>query len=432
MGNKLIAILVAVMLVVVIVVGIVTRENHDQIAPIDANEPTTPTADADSTVTTLQTLVAKLNAMEKDKAADNERIARLEAQLSHAPQNIDTQHLEQNIIDKTLASLKDMKQSATDVINSSKTSDNSILNLKELDTMFGGSDAAYITNDAVVPFNLSNSKSHYQTIGALKPLDGASIPVLHKSPKEPEPEPNQAPEKKTITPVYTIPQLAMDINAQAITSIIGRIPNVGTVRDAFFFKAISSADVLTANGHNLPHIEGVIWEGTAIGDRTLGCVQGHLDKVSLIFPDGTIATSNVGGRIGYIADEYGQACVRGKLISNAGRLLFARISARALEAAAQAEAAAQTITSETALTGNTKSQVVNRGDYIKAKTAAGGMDELVKFVRDRMSDAFDAIYVEPGIKLQIHLQQQVNFDFDKNGRKLVHTVTRQGKHVFND
>lgn len=60
-----------------------------------------------------------------------------------------------------------------------------------------------------------------------------------------------------------------------MTALLGRVPINGTVTDPYPFKVLIGRDNLTANGIDLPDVEGAIVSGTASGDRTLSCVRGR-------------------------------------------------------------------------------------------------------------------------------------------------------------
>jgi len=454
MGNKLIPIIfVALLCIVVLIVGLSSQSNEAKIPEIDQGEETTGSADADTTVNTLETLVARIEAGETQRTADRALMLELQEQLSQQNASIDliegdqtsfdTSDLESNITAQVLDEIGKLKPNQGG--DGSWGSDFDEFN-GDLDIGNGFSPSHSGTDAGGSSQIISNSSSNMVVLGAVTIQTGPSKSAVSKDrdsvqeyigddSSEIEEDFSLDSDGKTDTasegvPVYTIPQLAMDVSAETLTAVIGRIPNGGEVRDPFYFKVLSSADIITANGHNLPQLEGIIWEGTALGDRTLGCIQGTITKVSLILADGSIAETNVGGSesgsgsnegLGYITDRYGQPCLPGKLISNAGKLLFARVAASAIEAAAGAEAARQETTTQSGTTDSTSTSVTgSRSQYIKAKTASGGLSELVKFTRERMRDTFDAIYAEPGVPVQVHLRQRIEFNFNEKGRRLVH------------
>lgn len=85
-------------------------------------------------------------------------------------------------------------------------------------------------------------------------------------------------------------------------------------------------DNLTANGIQLPDVEGAIVSGTATGDWTLSCVRGDVQSITFVFSDGTVRTvpspakstdgsdnkNRSGGSIGWLSDEHGVPCLAGE------------------------------------------------------------------------------------------------------------------------
>lgn len=72
--------------------------------------------------------------------------------------------------------------------------------------------------------------------------------------------------------------------------MLGRIPINGTVTDPYPFKVLIGKDNLTANGIELPDVEGAIVSGSASGDWTLSCVRGQVNSITFVFADGTVRT----------------------------------------------------------------------------------------------------------------------------------------------
>ena len=163
---------------------------------------------------------------------------------------------------------------------------------------------------------------------------------------------NMARELDTLRPVYTVPRNATLIGSTAMTALVGRVPVRGQVRDPMPFKVITGADNLAANGLTVPGVQGMVWSGTAIGDWTLSCVTGRLDSITFIFDDGTIRTisgddrgGQTGGTnrpLGWISDQQGIPCISGERKTNAPAFLSQRIGVMAVQAAADAAAAAET------------------------------------------------------------------------------------------
>jgi len=235
---------------------------------------------------------------------------------------------------------------------------------------------------------------------------------------------------KPVHPVYTVPRNATLIGSTAMTALVGRVPVRGQVRDPMPFKVITGADNLAANGLTVPGVQGMVWSGTAIGDWTLSCVTGRLDSITFIFDDGTIRTisgddrgGQTGGTnrpLGWISDQQGIPCISGERKTNAPAFLSQRIGVMAVQAAADAAAAAET-TSVVSDTGAATNNVTgDTGTYVLGKTIAGGTDEVAKWLLERQSQSFDAVFVPAGTRLAIHVDRELTIDLDLKGRKLNH------------
>lgn len=240
------------------------------------------------------------------------------------------------------------------------------------------------------------------------------------------------------TPAYTVPRNATLIGSTVMTALIGRIPIQGQVRDPMPFKVITGPDNLAANGLSVPGVQGMIWSGTAVGDWTLSCVTGRLESVTFVFDDGTIRTvssddrsveaSGQGGRdrpLGWVSDVHGVPCISGERKSNAAAFLSQRLGIQAIQAAADAAAAAQT-TSVIGNAGNVTDSVTGDvGRFVLGQTIGGGSEEVAKWLLERQSQSFDAVFVPAGTTVAIHVDRELAIDFDSHGRKLDHALATQ-------
>jgi integrating conjugative element protein (TIGR03752 family) len=236
-------------------------------------------------------------------------------------------------------------------------------------------------------------------------------------------------------PVYTVPRNATLIGSTAMTALVGRVPVQGQVRDPMPFKIITGADNLAANGLTVPGVQGMVWSGTAVGDWTLSCVTGRLDSVTFVFDDGTIRTlssddrqTSSGGTdapLGWISDAQGIPCVSGERKTNAPAFLAQRMGVMALQAAGQAAAAAETTSIIGEAGGITNSVTGDTGTFVLGKTVAGGSDELAKWLLERQSQSFDAVFVPAGTRLAIHVDRELPIDLNPNGRRLQHASAHE-------
>lgn len=249
--------------------------------------------------------------------------------------------------------------------------------------------------------------------------------------------------EEAVKQVYTIPANATLLGSQAMTAIIGRIPNSGAVNDPYPFKVLTGAENLASNGIEIPGLEGMVWQGTAVGDWGLGCVRGSLDQVTFTFEDGTIRTVNfeaarresgvqqsnkLGDSLGWISDERG-ICVEGERITNAAPVLAARTGVAIFDAAAKALSRAETTTTLSQITGAGQEYVT--GDVARYAGFAGlgaGADDLKRWLDQRLNQIFDAVYAPPGQSLAIHTNVEIAIDYDPIGRKVDHEQVATATH----
>lgn len=226
------------------------------------------------------------------------------------------------------------------------------------------------------------------------------------------------------TPFFTINNLATLAGSTAFTAMIGRVPIDGQVADPVPFRVLVGRENLAASGLRVPdEIAAMVFEGVAIGDWTLGCVEGSLRTATFVFEDGTIRTvegvDGQDGRLGYIADKFGTPCIAGERVSNAAGYLAAQVGLAAGAGAAEALSAAQT--AQVLEDGAIASAVV--GDVAKfalGRAASDATAEVQRYLANRLSNTFDAIYVPPGQEIALLIQQEITIDYDPNGRKLDH------------
>jgi integrating conjugative element protein (TIGR03752 family) len=219
----------------------------------------------------------------------------------------------------------------------------------------------------------------------------------------------------------------------AMTALIGRVPVDGTVNDPFPFKVIIGADNLTANGIELPDVAGAIISGTASGDWTLSCVRGLIRSVTFVFHDGTVRTlpSNaaldvegaVSSRtgVGWISDPYGIPCVSGARRSNAVQYLTSQMLITAAAAGAAASINSKSGSNFSYINGGNGDMLGTVGitaNEAAGRILAGGVQEMSKWVDRLYGQAFAAVYVEPGARVAVHIDQPLEIDYENHGRKV--------------
>ncbi|MGS2722120.1 TIGR03752 family integrating conjugative element protein [Porticoccus sp. GXU_MW_L64] len=224
----------------------------------------------------------------------------------------------------------------------------------------------------------------------------------------------------TIEPIYTLPKDATLTDGLALTALIGRIPVEGQTPDPYPIKIYVGKENLLANGQRLPEVEGMIFSGLGIGDWNLSCVSARLMSATFIFEDGAIVTHSSDGQpLGYISDPSGIPCIAGEFVTNAPTFISQRIGLSALGAAGSAYAEAQQQRQSSSLTGNTTSTVV--GDIHKLATGQAvesATAEVSRWLLARQKQSFDAVVVNPGAAVSIHLDQSLALDKNSLARRV--------------
>lgn len=250
--------------------------------------------------------------------------------------------------------------------------------------------------------------------------------------------------QKATVPVFTLPENSTLVGSQAMTALLGRIPIDGKVTDPYPFKVMIGRDNLTANGIELPDVQGAIVSGTATGDWTLSCVRGSITSITFVFTDGTVRTlsspdgQNSGGSqnsgnangnnssIGWLSDDNGIPCISGTRKSNASTYLPTITTLAAAGAAGDAVAENQNTGQTNAYGGVTSTLTGDAGQAVLGKALSGGMRETIDWVKARYGQTFDAIYVPPGQKVALHITRQLAIDYEEKGRKVKYDFSLAG------
>ncbi len=233
---------------------------------------------------------------------------------------------------------------------------------------------------------------------------------------------------------YTLPDLSVLSGGVVATSLVGRVYS-DDIKDPWPFKVSIARDNFTANFMALPpEIDGMLFEGYAVGDWTLSCTRGHLIAASFVFADGTVVKAygtDVGSRpreaqitrntIGYIADPFGNPCIAGEKHTSAPSYLAARMLAAGAEgygvALGDAEISRERVTNAN---GTFINEVVTGdvGAYAGAKALEEGADETASWLRERQGQIFDLVYTKSGSPVDVHLQQEIYIDKKPDARKV--------------
>lgn len=224
---------------------------------------------------------------------------------------------------------------------------------------------------------------------------------------------------------YTVPDNATLIGSISMTAMLGRIPINGQVVDPYPFKVIVGEENLSSNGIHIPGVTGIIMTGIAKGDWTLSCVSGEITSMTFTFEDGAITTiPEPGGQskkpIAWFSDRNGVPCITGDRITNAASFLTQRVALSTASAYAAAAAQSQFTTQTNATGGMTSGLTGDVNTAAKNSAVSSGLNEITDWLDARQESSFDAVYVQPGTELAIHITDELRIDYDPEGRKVNH------------
>ena len=447
-SNRLLPLLAGAVVLMLVFVTLKSCSQEPEDALVLESVPQAPAPDADSPADTIKTLTANVASMTTEVQAlrkDNDQLRKenheLLANRHQIEENVTTRvkrellshEKDRDTRDRINAGVLSSLTARVDALSQSLSQRYPTQSGNDIPVGLGLDDVGdgAATTDSLIwvePLDVvddaalaANGNSLLQRVG--QSTGGALTTASEKTGK-------LAQELTSIHPVYTVPRNATLIGSTAMTALVGRVPVQGQVRDPMPFKVITGADNLAANGLTVPGVQGMVWSGTAVGDWTLSCVTGRLDSVTFVFEDGTIRTifgddqGNRGGGaekpLGWISDEQGIPCITGERKTNAPAFLSQRIGVMAIQAAAEAAANAET-TSVVSDAGSVTSSVSgDTGRFVLGKTISGGSEEVSKWLLERQSQSFDAVFVPAGIRIAIHVDRELPIDFDATGRKLTH------------
>ena len=450
-SNRLLPLLAGAVVLMLAFVTLTSCTGEQEASLVLESVPQAPAPDADSPADTIKTLTANVAAMTTEVQAlrkDNDQLGKENRELLASRHQI-----EENVATRVKRELlsREKGEAARNRIDSGVLSsltarvDALSQSLSRSRPSPGGSDIPVglglngvgegaATSDSLIwidPLDVINTDTNISgTNGLLRRVGrstgGALTSASEKTGK-------LAQEFQTVHPVYTVPRNATLIGSTAMTALVGRVPVQGQVRDPMPFKVITGADNLAANGLTVPGVQGMVWSGTAIGDWTLSCVTGRLDSVTFVFEDGTIRTisgddrgNQSGGAekpLGWISDEQGIPCITGARKTNAPAFLTQRIGVMAIQAAAEAAANAETTSVVSDVGSVTNSVTGDTGRFVLGKTISGGSEEVSKWLLERQSQSFDAVFVPAGTRIAIHVDHELPIDLDTTGRKLTHEAS---------
>jgi integrating conjugative element protein (TIGR03752 family) len=134
------------------------------------------------------------------------------------------------------------------------------------------------------------------------------------------------------------------------------------------------------------------------------------------------------GRPGLDQRPLRHPCVSGERRSNAQQYL----GSQALITAAGAGAASliKSDNGSVAVVANSNGSLGTvgiSGNEAMGRILAGGVRDMADWVNKLYGQAFAAVYVQPGAKVAVHLEQPLNIDYDAKGRRVNHRIG--GKHA---
>lgn len=411
-NNKLIPIISVVAVIVVIFIAFKSCDNEIPRDPGMSSVPESPAPDADSPADTIKTLTANVGELINEVDA----LRKDNASLRH-----ERDEIEANIARQFASEFRNLRQDRA--LQSSNTEDRQRIQsqideiVSALDELARQSTSAYtIDSDLVVGADTTGiaTAPSYVWLNPLDTKDVGSNPIG---------EPSAA----TAEPFLTIPNNATLIDSTALTALIGRVPLEGRVRDPMPFKVLTGNVNLAANGLTIDGIEGMVWSGWAVGDWTLSCVSGYVDSVTFVFADGTIhsveSAQNSGDSsqaLGWISDAYGNPCIPGERKTNAGSFVLQQSLLNTSSAASDTAASLETTQS---LSPSGAIQSFVSGDssrYVLGRTLAGSLRSTSDWLAKRAGQEFDAVFLPSGHRVAIHVEQEIQINYDRNGRKLKH------------
>ncbi|MBD0788036.1 TIGR03752 family integrating conjugative element protein [Vibrio sp. Y2-5] len=232
--------------------------------------------------------------------------------------------------------------------------------------------------------------------------------------------------ENTLKPMYTVPANSTLWDVTAMSTMIGRVPVGGSLTNPYRFKALVSSENMASNGIFIPNLKDMVVSGYLEGDMLLKCLRGNIDSATYTFNDGTIRTisgsgseGGAAGGIGWISDKWANPCIPGTYVSTIKEYLALISGTSAIQAFGDALSDANTTTATsgdvitTVTSGSTLESAIGSG--IADGASAGG-----DFIEKRLEDAFDAVVIEAGRSIVLHIEQEMDIDYDTQGRKIVY------------
>ncbi len=228
----------------------------------------------------------------------------------------------------------------------------------------------------------------------------------------------ETPPVEKVEPYFTLHKDAILFDSLAFTALIGRIPVDGVTPDPYPVKIFIGKDNLLANGFDIPDVEGMVFSGLGIGDWNLSCVSARLYSATFIFSDGTIVNQTEDDPLAYISDRTGVPCVSGRFVSNARQFITQQVALSGFGAAGSAYANAQLETTENNDGDRTTSLIGDISKVVAGNIVKSSTDEVSDWLLARQKQSFEAVVVDPGKQVSIHLEKEIIVDHKEFARKV--------------
>ncbi|NWC00525.1 TIGR03752 family integrating conjugative element protein [Pseudomonas gingeri] len=438
-----------------------TREEMEQLG-IDGDTPKDTVATLVAQTKALRGELKNLLAENKDQHKENERLRRRDGEIDQRIQKALSTEIEKSQQNdpprlspqQTQSLLEDLKQQFSTQFLGQAHADLPIgLGLRPGDgDQFAQSDSELIWTEPQDAMAV-DAKGKPLPAGTSKPGSGLSFPsafedTVHQGQRALKANTGaigrhiKTPEDQAAaTPVYTLPENSTLTGSIAMTALIGRVPVDGAVNDPYPFKVLIGADNLTANGIDLPDVAGAVISGTAAGDWTLSCVRGQIVSLTFVFNDGRIRTlptpqkltrrsssnqnsaaqlNKIQSGIGWLSDPHGVPCIAGERRSNAQQYLSTKSLLTAAGAGMAKLLEADKADASTVLTPG--GAAIAAGPSALNTILSGGVKDIGDWVNKLYGQAFAAVYVPPGAAVAVHLDRQLEIDYETLGRQVRHTA----------
>ena len=173
------------------------------------------------------------------------------------------------------------------------------------------------------------------------------------------------------------------------------------------------------------------------GVREQSCARAYIDTVTFTFEDGRIHTvhkgkgntrkdASVQDNLGFLTDPWGKA-VHSRPVFQQRRRVFAG-SRRRPSWTGWLMPTPMRNSPPITTTGLPPTSPATPTRMPAPKGLANAAGDIAQYVAERAEDAFDVIYVPPGIQVQIFVESQIPIDYDTDGRKLHYAYRQRVSH----